>query len=253
MPEITFRTDIDADRTKVYEALNTHDGLTGWWTTGVNREGEALLFDFPQIPEPFRLRREPRGQGRDRMDVDRRLPSPLVRHRHHLAADRRPRRDRHAGGIPARGFRRRRLRPSAHGRNVGPAGGPAQAVRRDRHAPALLHPLIRHSDDDRRDGGAGDPPPDRPGSGVRHGLTPRCRVDTQGIREATLTREADGGGFGVGVEVTRHPLRPAPQRLDHCHASAGPVGIGTSAVTADDLGTGMLPQPAGQGRSVAAG
>lgn len=53
MPEITFRTDIDADRTKVYEALNTHDGLTGWWTTGVNREGEALLFDFPQIPEPF--------------------------------------------------------------------------------------------------------------------------------------------------------------------------------------------------------
>ncbi|WP_175408258.1 SRPBCC family protein [Streptomyces sp. TRM64462] len=26
---------------------------------------------------------------------------------------------------------------------------------------------------------------------------------TQGIREATLTREADAGGFGVGAEVTR--------------------------------------------------
>ncbi|MEY9967957.1 hypothetical protein ABIA33_006037 [Streptacidiphilus sp. MAP12-16] len=26
---------------------------------------------------------------------------------------------------------------------------------------------------------------------------------TQGIREALLTREADGGGFGVGAEVTR--------------------------------------------------
>ncbi|MCX4404165.1 SRPBCC domain-containing protein [Streptomyces sp. NBC_01764] len=58
MSEITLRTDIDADRTKVYEALNTHDGLTGWWTTGVNREGEVLLFDFPEIPEPFRLRRD---------------------------------------------------------------------------------------------------------------------------------------------------------------------------------------------------
>ncbi|MFJ6379417.1 SRPBCC family protein [Kitasatospora sp. NPDC092039] len=26
---------------------------------------------------------------------------------------------------------------------------------------------------------------------------------TRGIRDATLTREADGGGFGVGAEVTR--------------------------------------------------
>ncbi|MBT2458479.1 SRPBCC family protein [Streptomyces sp. ISL-86] len=26
---------------------------------------------------------------------------------------------------------------------------------------------------------------------------------TQGIREATLTREADGGGFAIGAEVTR--------------------------------------------------
>lgn len=58
MSEITFQTDIDADRTTVHEALNSHDGLAGWWTTGVNREGEVLLLDFPEIPEPFRLRRD---------------------------------------------------------------------------------------------------------------------------------------------------------------------------------------------------
>lgn len=39
-------------------ALNTHDGLIGWWTTGVNRKGDILFFDFPQIPEPFQLRRD---------------------------------------------------------------------------------------------------------------------------------------------------------------------------------------------------
>jgi uncharacterized protein YndB with AHSA1/START domain len=62
MSEITFQADIDADRSRLYEALDTHDGLTGWWTTGVDREGEVLLFDFPQIPEPFRLRRDRAGK-----------------------------------------------------------------------------------------------------------------------------------------------------------------------------------------------
>ncbi|MCJ0872594.1 SRPBCC domain-containing protein [Streptomyces sp. AP-93] len=58
MSEITFQTDIAANRTTVYEALNTHEGLTGWWTTGVNRKDEILFFDFPEIPEPFQLRRD---------------------------------------------------------------------------------------------------------------------------------------------------------------------------------------------------
>ncbi|MEU6220285.1 SRPBCC domain-containing protein [Streptomyces sp. NPDC047022] len=58
MSEIAFQVDVDAERAAVHEALNTHDGLTGWWTTGVNRKDDTLFFDFPQIPEPFRLRRD---------------------------------------------------------------------------------------------------------------------------------------------------------------------------------------------------
>ncbi|MGW0392024.1 SRPBCC family protein [Streptomyces sp. NPDC003042] len=57
MSEITFQTDIDADRTTVQQAL-THDGLPGWWTTDVNHEGGTLLLGFPGIPEPFRLRED---------------------------------------------------------------------------------------------------------------------------------------------------------------------------------------------------
>ncbi|MDH6134279.1 hypothetical protein P3T37_003681 [Kitasatospora sp. MAA4] len=58
MSEIAIQVDIAAGRTAVYEALNTHGGLVGWWTTGVDREEETLLFDFPGVPEPFRLRRD---------------------------------------------------------------------------------------------------------------------------------------------------------------------------------------------------
>ncbi|MGW1887399.1 SRPBCC family protein [Streptomyces sp. NPDC001970] len=64
MSEIAFQVDISADRTKVYEALNSHDGLTGWWTTGVNREDEILFFDFPGVPEPFQLRRDEATEDR---------------------------------------------------------------------------------------------------------------------------------------------------------------------------------------------
>ena len=55
-----MQIDIAAPRAAVLDALNTHDGLTSWWTTGVDREGDVLLFDFPGVPEPFRLRRERR-------------------------------------------------------------------------------------------------------------------------------------------------------------------------------------------------
>ena len=58
MSEIAFQVDVDAERTAVHKALDTHDGLTGWWTTGVNRKDDILFFDFPQIPEPFQLRRD---------------------------------------------------------------------------------------------------------------------------------------------------------------------------------------------------
>ncbi|MEU1286545.1 SRPBCC domain-containing protein [Kitasatospora sp. NPDC005856] len=58
MPEIALQLDIAAPRAVVLAALTTHDGLTSWWTTGVDRDGDVLLFDFPDVPEPFRLRVE---------------------------------------------------------------------------------------------------------------------------------------------------------------------------------------------------
>ncbi|MGW1545431.1 SRPBCC family protein [Streptomyces sp. NPDC002346] len=58
MAEINFQTEIAADRGRVLAALNTHDGLTGWWTNDVNRKDEVLFFNFPGVPEPFQLRRE---------------------------------------------------------------------------------------------------------------------------------------------------------------------------------------------------
>ena len=58
MSEIAFQFEIAAHRPAVIAALNTHDGLTGWWTTGVDRKDETLLFDFPGVPQPFELRRE---------------------------------------------------------------------------------------------------------------------------------------------------------------------------------------------------
>ncbi|MFJ2190778.1 SRPBCC domain-containing protein [Kitasatospora sp. NPDC087861] len=64
MPEIALQIDVAAPRDVVLAALNTHDGLTSWWTTAVDREGDVLLFDFPDVPEPFRLRRERADQDR---------------------------------------------------------------------------------------------------------------------------------------------------------------------------------------------
>ncbi|GAA0671990.1 hypothetical protein GCM10010193_25400 [Kitasatospora atroaurantiaca] len=64
MSEIAFQVEIAADRKTVYEALNTHDGLTGWWTNGVDRKDEILLFDFPMVPEPFQLRRDEATESR---------------------------------------------------------------------------------------------------------------------------------------------------------------------------------------------
>ncbi|MFD0411303.1 SRPBCC domain-containing protein [Kitasatospora sp. NPDC127116] len=58
MLEIALQFDIAAPRAVVLAALTTHDGLTSWWTTGVDRDGDVLLFDFPDVPEPFRLRVE---------------------------------------------------------------------------------------------------------------------------------------------------------------------------------------------------
>ncbi|MFJ8627639.1 SRPBCC domain-containing protein [Kitasatospora sp. NPDC093550] len=64
MPEIALQFDIAAPRAVVLAALTTHDGLTSWWTTAVDREEDVLLFDFPDVPEPFRLRVERADEDR---------------------------------------------------------------------------------------------------------------------------------------------------------------------------------------------
>ncbi|MBV2152636.1 SRPBCC domain-containing protein [Kitasatospora sp. SUK 42] len=64
MPEIAMQFDIAAPQAVVLAALTTHDGLTSWWTDAVDREGDVLLFDFPDVPEPFRLRLERSGPDR---------------------------------------------------------------------------------------------------------------------------------------------------------------------------------------------
>ncbi|MFF3057206.1 SRPBCC domain-containing protein [Streptomyces sp. NPDC057909] len=64
MTEIAYETDIATDRARVLEALNTHDGLTGWWTNDVNRKDEVLFFNFPGVPEPFQLRRDQADEDR---------------------------------------------------------------------------------------------------------------------------------------------------------------------------------------------
>ncbi|MER7771878.1 SRPBCC domain-containing protein [Kitasatospora sp. NPDC096140] len=64
MPEIALQFDIAAPREVVLAALTTHDGLTSWWTTAADREEDVLLFDFPEVPEPFRLRVERADQER---------------------------------------------------------------------------------------------------------------------------------------------------------------------------------------------
>ncbi|WP_380278029.1 SRPBCC domain-containing protein [Kitasatospora purpeofusca] len=58
MAEIALELDIAAPRAVVLAALTTHDGLTSWWTTEVEREDDVLLLAVPGDPEPYRLRRE---------------------------------------------------------------------------------------------------------------------------------------------------------------------------------------------------
>jgi len=64
MAEIAMQIDVAAPRARLLAALDTHDGLTAWWTTGVDRDGDDLLFEFPEAPEPFRLRRERADEDR---------------------------------------------------------------------------------------------------------------------------------------------------------------------------------------------
>ncbi|MFF0297804.1 SRPBCC domain-containing protein [Kitasatospora sp. NPDC004615] len=64
MAEIALQVDVAASRERLLAALDTRVGLTSWWSTGIERDGEDLLVTVPDAPEPLRLRRE-------RADLDR--------------------------------------------------------------------------------------------------------------------------------------------------------------------------------------
>jgi uncharacterized protein YndB with AHSA1/START domain len=59
MPEILMQVDVAAEPGPVWEALTTHRGITGWWTTRAevpSGEGEVLRLRFPDAPISWDLR-----------------------------------------------------------------------------------------------------------------------------------------------------------------------------------------------------
>jgi uncharacterized protein YndB with AHSA1/START domain len=57
--EILMQVDVAADREAVWEALTTHQGITGWWTTRAevpSGVGGVLRLRFPDAPISWDLR-----------------------------------------------------------------------------------------------------------------------------------------------------------------------------------------------------
>jgi hypothetical protein len=137
----------------------------------VDRDGEVLLLDFPEIPEPFRLRR-------DRADEEEVVWTSI-------------------GGFPPHW-----------------SGTVMTWQLTDNPDGSGTRVDFRHAGFAEGD----------PGRVAAYAMDGRHDAEwTQGIREAALTREADGGGSGVGAEVTptayflgkdlrdlERRLRPAP-------------------------------------------
>ncbi|MFD8596823.1 SRPBCC domain-containing protein [Kitasatospora sp. NPDC059646] len=64
MAEIALQIDVAASRARLLAALDTQVGLTSWWSTGIERDGDDLLVTVPDAPQPLRLRRERADQDR---------------------------------------------------------------------------------------------------------------------------------------------------------------------------------------------
>ena len=65
MPDITHKISINAPRERVYAALATVDGLSGWWTSttsGESKPGKTLEFRFGQ--HVCRMRVDALDQGK---------------------------------------------------------------------------------------------------------------------------------------------------------------------------------------------
>jgi uncharacterized protein YndB with AHSA1/START domain len=69
MARIVFEIDIEAPASKVVEALDTEEGIAGWWTPSVTFPGgvgSTLAPSFAAAPVPFELRVDEVGDGQVR-------------------------------------------------------------------------------------------------------------------------------------------------------------------------------------------
>ncbi|MGH3464336.1 MAG: SRPBCC family protein [Kribbellaceae bacterium] len=69
MARIVFELEVGAPAAAVIEALDTADGIAGWWTADVafrGGEGSTMTLGFPVAPKPFELRVDEVGDQRVR-------------------------------------------------------------------------------------------------------------------------------------------------------------------------------------------
>lgn len=94
----------------------------------------------------------------------------------------------------------------------------------------------------------------------RHFVLPVRMIGNGVVRQALVT---DGSRLQAVVVAAHAPFDGRAEVLPEVETvsdldrvrgtGAGALGVRTGAVTADDLGTGIFPQPLGQGRSITAG
>jgi uncharacterized protein YndB with AHSA1/START domain len=56
MARIVFELDVDAPAGRIVEALDSEQGIAGWWTRDVKFAGSTMTLGFPVAPKPFELR-----------------------------------------------------------------------------------------------------------------------------------------------------------------------------------------------------
>lgn len=59
MADILMQLDVAVDRAAVHDALTTHAGLTGWWSSRVEMpasEGDPIKVSFPDMPFTWDMR-----------------------------------------------------------------------------------------------------------------------------------------------------------------------------------------------------
>jgi hypothetical protein len=67
MARIVFQIEIEASSDAIVAALDTADGIAGWWTEDVSFDGgvgATMKLGFPTVPQPFELRVDEVGDRR---------------------------------------------------------------------------------------------------------------------------------------------------------------------------------------------